>query len=452
MSVIESGPTPEIGPAEFGEGGAPIYGPVDVYSEDLTSYWNIRLFDRNGNAVNANYSGYSDSGTTNEIVHATDRRLNFYLNAVDECEFSLYLDDPMAANINRLTRFVKVWRSVPGYSDSSNQPVFAGIVGQTSKNGEQNIMRVKCFSPFWRLQFRFHLLNHYLKTNNNPGYGTGAEYRQSELIWKLIDLINNAFGLAVSFTGIDRGTFIDLASEVIIAPYFQPKGANTWAEIFDELLLRPGSVDLIPRYHHTAGNPTLMFMDTALKRGYVRPTTFTYRTATPSNCTDMIEEELVIPSAGQNGDGGFANYVWAVGAGGPNSGKIAVTQNASGSGEGYGAIGIYMKRIDMPNIKRIGVLSDPITNKPTHLRAIADAELKKSIVPQKTYAVTLSPVANIFYSKDFTVGDIVTLNGSRGAMSVNASQRIYQCSLSISDNNFETASPLLSKDFYGKVG
>ena len=225
--------------------------------------WTIEHFNRSGNAINANYAGYSDIGITNEVAHATNRQLGFFLNSIDTCEFSLYLDDPMAAQINRLTSFIKVWRSTPGYSDPSNQPAFAGPVYYHQKNGAQNIMNIKCASPLWILQLRFHLLNHYLKTNPD----TAVDYRQSELIWRLIYFISNAFGPVVSQTGIDKGTFFDVATEIIMAPYFQPKGANVWTEIFDGILARAGSVDIIPRYHHTSGNGRLMYLDTALKRG-----------------------------------------------------------------------------------------------------------------------------------------------------------------------------------------
>ena len=52
---------------------------------------------------------------------------------------------------------------------------------------------------------------------------------------------------------------------------------------------------------------------------------------------------------------------------------------------------------------------------------------------------------------DFAIGDVVKLNANRGALLVeNKDQRIYQCQLGISDNNVETASPLLANDFYGK--
>src|SRR6476659_1428280 len=216
--------------------------------------WNIRLYDRFGNAINANYDGYSDFGTTNEIVHATDRNLGFYLNGLDTCTFSVYLDDPMAYQIKRLTTFVKVWRTVPGYSDPADQPCFAGIVTWHEKQGAANIMRVQAYAPMWILQLRFHILNHYLKTNPD----TGDEYKQSELLWRLIYFISNAFGPTVSFTGIEKGTFYDVASEITMAPYFQPKGANVWTEIFDGILAKAASIDIIPRYSHADGNGRLM--------------------------------------------------------------------------------------------------------------------------------------------------------------------------------------------------
>src|SRR6187551_1128518 len=273
--------------------------------------WTIKHYDRFGSAINANYSSFvPGESSTNEILHATNREMGFYLNSLDTLSFSLLLSDPMAAEIRRLTSFIKVWRTTPGYSDPSNEPCFSGIVTSTQKNGSSNLMNVQAYSPFWILQCRFHLLNHYLKTNPD----TAADYKQSELIWRLIYFISNAFGPTVSFTGIDKGTFYDVGSEITMAPYFQPKGANVWTEIFEGILAKAASVDLIPRYHHTNGNGRLMYLDTALKRGTDRSGTisFDYRTATPSNCNDVTELEEVLPNK-------FGNYVWAVGQGGPNS-------------------------------------------------------------------------------------------------------------------------------------
>src|SRR5438034_9500582 len=101
--------------------------------------WLMRLYDISGNEITCNYAGYSDSGITSAIAHATDRNLGFNLNNYDSLEFNLYLDDPMAKKIKRLTSFIKVWRTVPGYSDPSNQPCFAGIVGYHKKNGAANL-------------------------------------------------------------------------------------------------------------------------------------------------------------------------------------------------------------------------------------------------------------------------------------------------------------------------
>ena len=403
--------------------------------------WTIRHYDRFGNAINANYSGYSDFGTSNQIYHATDRVMDFNLNGIDTIGFSLYLDDPMAAQIRRLASFIKVWRNVPGYSDASNTPCFAGIVANHRKDGAANTMQVQAYSPLWRLQTRFHIANHYLKTNPD----TGADYKQSELIWRLIKFISNAWGIGspISYPGIDQGTFYDVVSEITMAPYFQPKGANVWTEIFDGILARAASVDIIPRYHHTGGNARLMYLDTALKRGSDKSgsVSFEFHTSTPSNCDNVVEDEQVFPNK-------FGNYVWAVGMGGPNSGKLARAENASSTGEGYNAIGIYMVKNDYRDEKRLGISGPP----PTHLRANAVNDLARAIVPDLNYSVEVSPAANIYYGKDFSIGDVVNLNASKGALSVsNVKQRVYECTLAISDANIETISPKIAKDFTGKV-
>jgi hypothetical protein len=407
--------------------------------------WHIKHYDRFGNAINTNYASYViGEGSTNEILHATNRQLGFYLNSIDTLNFSVYLDDPVATQIKRLESFIKVWRTWPGGGDPSNQPCFAGIVGNHQKIGSQNIMNVSAYNPLWRLQLRFHLLNHYLKTNPD----TDEEYRQSELIWRLIYFVSNAFGPTVSNTGIEEGIFSDRFSEITMAPYFQPKGANVWSEIFDGILAKASSIDIIPRYHHTSGNSRLMYLDTALKRGTDKSgsVSFEYHTTTPSNCDDFNELEEVIP-------GKFGNYVWAVGAGGPNSGKVAVAQDAGFLDEGYNRIGIYMVRNDYPDVKRLGVLgaNPPITA--THLRANSLNDLDRAIVPDHRYEIVLSEAANIYYGKDFSIGDVVEVNASKGAISASGlKQRVYECNLSMSDNNVETVQPRIANDFTGKFG
>lgn len=409
--------------------------------------WTIRHYNRGGSPISTNYAGYSDVGTTNEIAHATDRRMGFFLNNYDTLEFSVYLDDPVATQIEKATSFIKVWRNVPGYSDPSNQPCFAGYTYYTRKSGAENIMNVKCASPFWKLLSRFHIDNHYLKVNVD----TGEDYRQSELIWKLIKLLETppplgAFGDG-GYMGIDKGTFFDRDDEVVIAPFWQPRGQWSYTEIFEEILDKAGSVDLIPRYHHTDGSRRLMFLDTALKRGTDRSgsVAFNYHTGSNDNCDNLVEEEFITP-------GKFANYVWAVGAGGPNSGKVAIEADPGSSGLGYNAISVYMAQKDYPDIKRMGIRGANPPKTATQLRAHALNDFARAMLPDLNYEVTLSPAAPFYYGAHFSLGDVVSVNASKGALQLSGlKQRIYEVNLSISDNNMETIQPLISDDFTGKV-
>lgn len=402
--------------------------------------WTMRLYTPGGSGLSAANMNVLAPATSNKIEHATNRIVTFPLNGIDTLDFSVYLDDPMAALITRLRTYVKLWRTVRNdgggviYADGASSPCFAGVVAYTNKQGAENIMHVKVQAPLWRLQSRHHLLNHYLKTNVD----TGDEYTQSELMWKIIDLVNNAFGLDDSNTGIVKGSFSS-GNDPVVAPYFIAKGSNTWTN-FDTILTRPGGVDILPTYYHADGDPTLMYFNTDEKRGSVIGTSFRYRTGSGDNLDDLQEEMQVVP-------GEFGNYYWAVGQGGPNSGKIAMEENIDEDADAYESIGIYMVREDFPEIKKIGVS----TPKPTHLKAVAAAEFAQARLPKPTYTCVLSPAGGTYYGSHFSVGDVVGVVGSRGALSVNTSQRIYDVSCSISDNNMETASVSISEDFTGKV-
>lgn len=402
--------------------------------------WTMRAYNLDGGGLTA-LSYDPDLPATNEIRHADDRRFTMHLNGVDELGFTLYLDDPMALNIRRLKTVVKLWREVQDddgnilFSNGASSPAFAGVVGWTHKDGNSNQMQIKCYSPLWRLQSRFHILNHYLNINPN----TGSPYKQSELMWRLIQMVNGAFGVD-SRTGIVQGTFA-WPGEPTVAPYFVAKGSNTWSNIFDDLMVRPSSPDIYPDYVHD-GTYRLMEFSTDQRRGadVSASVKFNYHTdpegATPANLENMSEEEMPSP-------GDFANYVWAVGQGGPNSGKIAKRENtsAAANSDGYGEIGIYMARVDRNEIKRLAALGP-----------IADAELAQRKVPKSAYTVTLSPAAELYYGSDFVMGDVVALNADKGALQVtNKKQRIYQVELVMSANNMETPNVLVANDFYGKV-
>jgi len=137
--------------------------------------------------------------------------------------------------------------------------------------------------------------------------------------------------------------------------------------------------------------------------------------------------------------GEFANFLWVIGQGGANSGKVALEWDNSSGDFDSNSIGLYMKTVDKSEIKRVATLS-----------AIADAELKQSRFPKFAYNVTLAPYG-LIYQQDFAIGDVVTLVANKNALQVNAPQRVYQAALTMSDNNVEIVAPLVAKDFYGKV-
>jgi hypothetical protein len=393
----------------------------------------MRLYDTSGGPITgADYNG----AVSNEIKHGFSRQLEIPLNGIDQLSFSLYLDDPMSYNIVRLRTVVKLWRTIRNDSGTviyaDNDPCFGGVVGYTLKDGAENTMNINVQSPFWRLQFRMHILNHYLKTNID----TGLDYKQSELMWKLIDLVNNAFGLEDSNTGIIKGIFA-AANDPVVAPYFVAKGSNTWTHIFETIMNRPGGVDIVPSYTHVDGDPSILVFNTDEKRGESNVITLRYRTGSADNLDNLTEENQPVP-------GEFANYLWAVGQGGPNSGKIAMEENINSDADGYRNIGIYMRRADFPDIKKIGLAGPP----PTHLKAIAKSEFAQSRIPKTNYTCEISPVGGVYYGSHFSVGDTVDLLGGKGSLNVNeTSQRIYDATLSMSENNIESTSVSIAEDF-----
>jgi hypothetical protein len=400
--------------------------------------WTIKHYNFDGSTESpANYSGYSFDTTSNEVFHATDRNMNFYLNGVDDAGFTLYLDDPMASIIVPTKSYIKIWRHIYEsdgttliYEDESDIPAFAGIVQSTLKDGDANTMQVKCFSPLWRLQTRFHVRNHYLVIDRD----TGNPYTGSGIMFKLIDLLNNAFpATGDEYTGIEQGT-ASWVGEPEMSPYFVAKGSVTWSLIFDDVMSRPAAADIIPVYNDDTTNIN-MFLNTDEKRGsnLSGSIAFNYHTENNDNCENVNEELSANP-------GDFANFVWAIGHGGANSGKVAVAwDNASGDYDSN-SIGLYMKTVDKSEVKRLKAL-----------HSIASAELKQSRWPKMALSVQLSPYGGLIYNYSYGIGDVVKVNANKGALQISKNQRVYQVGLSISDNNVEVATPLVSNDFYGKI-
>lgn len=402
--------------------------------------WTIKHYNYTGQTgIPANYSNYSTSITTNEVLHASNRNIGFYLNGLDDCGFTLYLDDPMAELIIPTKSVIKVWRTVYEadgetiiFDDATGpgSPSFVGTVASTTKDGDANTMDVKCFSPLWRLQSRFHLRNHYLVNDQE----TDDLYTGTGVIFKLITLLEDTFpATGDAYTGIQIGER-NWFDEPHLSPYFVAKGSNTWSLIFDDIMARPAAADIIPVYNDD-GTDVQMILNTDEKRGDDLSSTivFKYHTGSNDNCENVTEDMAANP-------GEFANFLWIVGQGGPNSGKVAVAwDNASGDFDSN-LIGLYMKTVDKQDVKRVTALND-----------IAEAELAQSRFPKASHEVTLSPYGGLIYNYHYSVGDVIQLLASKGALQVNKKQRIYEVQLAMSDNNVETVSPLVSNDFYGKV-
>jgi hypothetical protein len=397
----------------------------------------MRNYDLTGTPVTAlDYFG----NTTNQIKHATDRSVQFILNTIDQLTFSLYLDDPMAAVMNRGQNLVGLWRDVNdtvfSKTYTASDPDFMGIVTGTQKNGEENKVHVTVQSPLWRIQNHFHILNHHLWLDTGPGcvICDNAEYDVSALVWKVIDLINNAFGVS-SQTGIAKGTITKVGASG--APYFIGKGSPSWAHIMDDLMGRDLHPDLTPRYVHSDGSPTMMDLDVTPVRGTDKSGTvkFNYhkgRAGHPEdwNCDDFQEDGQLVP-------GQYGNYVWITGQGGPNVSYVSKEDDAD-----IAAKSIYMRLVQL--------------NKPmkyTQMQGMGTRELAAAEHGDKpVYNVVLSPTVPPYFRTDFLVGDVVELNANKGALVVSGlKQRIYSMTLAMSDNNVEVCSVELSYDFFSKV-
>jgi len=398
--------------------------------------WTMRLYNRAGTPVTG--TAY-DGSTSNVIENATNRQMSFALNGIDTASFTVYLDDPMALVIDKFLT-VKIWREVSDTENSktlsltSTRPDFAGVISGVNRNGESNVMQVNCQSPLWRLQSRFHILNHYLVTDPD----TDDPYRQGGMLFKLIDLVNEAFG-ADSETGIVLGTISDQGP--IVAPKFIGKGTNTWSN-FKEMLDKPGSVDLTCQYWHTDGQQRMMDFNTDTKRGTDRSTSgvfWQYHTGL-KNLANLEQDSQVAPNE-------FGNYLWVVGQGGPNSGLVAQQELTTGPYE-MSVIGNYMKYIDREDVKTLGTGDTDSGG----VKPIAASEIIRSGFPRDRYTASVTPGTPPYYGIDYFLGDVIRLDASKGALVVaNAKQRIYEISLANSDNNMEQATVQLTDDFWGKV-
>lgn len=447
-----------------------------------TVFWEIRLYDLLSQEKTA-AGVYPEDSTSSQIRYATDLKWTQPLNGLDTFEASVYLDDPMAAIIDKKTCLIKIWRTVDDPANGKSKtkfnftPDFAGPIIATSHNdGESGKLKFTAISPLWRLQNHFHIRNHHLVLDNSAGEDIIGNHQggnkdnlpldQSALMFKLIDLISHGVlpvphesGLGIikpltadysgtpgTYQGVGLG--VDYwPKTVVTAPFYAGAGVNVWSEIFDDLMSRPGGVDIVPQYIHdptgatTYGAPiapqvqvdgkrSLLFFKTDVKRGANRSAsvTFGYRTS-PFNLEAAADSSQLVP-------GTYGNFVWTVGDGGPNT-YFAQQDDLTD----IDADGLYM------------VLKDIGGAKKASLDGIATTELaraKKSDLP--VYTAKVSPAAGIYYDIDYTVGDVCKFNMIRDNWSqLNIKQRIYEVVLEYSDNNVESVTMSIADDFTSKV-
>lgn len=417
---------------------------------DYDFSWDIRVYDLDGTELAV-------------LTEAAERRLSMPLNGIDACQFTMYLDDPLIdptatppgdpSIIRTIDRVVKVWRTVTDvtdpdlpvevYADPDGTPAFAGYITRAEKVGGSNTIQVIAQSPLWRLQSRFHLLNHYLvidyvgqaDANHQGGNEDGNPWDISALMFRLIDLVQGAFG-GVSNNGILKPAtgppFWPATLEM--GPFRVNKGDNTWT-LFSTLLDQVGGPDLMPEYIHTASSPDLMYFGTAEHRGTdVSAAVHLDYYMGNFNLDDISELEEVIPDK-------FSNYDWAVGQGGPNV-SVAIAADINTTDMGYDNVGVYMHQIENESIS---------TGVGSVLQDNADAELAKTHVRPSTYSLMISPLT-LIYNDSFTLGDIVEVNANKGALQISAlKQRIYEVVLSLSDVNVESCDVVVADDFFSKV-
>jgi hypothetical protein len=410
--------------------------------------WQMKHYGLDGGPVVGDYTGFpfaSSTGDTEEIRNPRNRVWTQVHNSMDFMTFTLGLDHPHAALIEKKSSIIKMWRTINDvdhgkvHLPTPTQPDFAGIVVATKKSGAANTMDVTVMSPLWRLQTHIHIDNHHLVLDtSSPPAGTlggnkdNQPWDHSALMWYLIDLVNGAFGVA-SRTGILKPTVGPdyWPRTLAMAPYYVAKGSNTWSNIFDDLMQRVGGADFAPTYFHTDNNPGLMYFKTAVARGSDRSSSvsFDYYTGA-KNVDDVVEDAQVVP-------GKYGNYVWAVPDGGPNV-YVAIAEDLTSISN----VGIYMVLDEIPGAKKATV--DNV--KTAHLNAAKKAD-------EPVYTITMAPGTTTYAGIDYFLGDIIALNADRGALNFSGKkQRIMQLALAISDNNMETPTVTLTHDFQSKVG
>jgi len=447
----------------------------------VTYEWETRIYDLDGVEL-CQVGGVGTPEGSGQIAP----QLTFLLNGIDSYSFTMYLDDPQLdpaqggdpTLIRPLDRIVKVWRHVHDtdvvgdesmvdfrYDDDPGFPAFCGIITGLDMTGSTLQVTITAQSPYWRLASHFHLLNHYLVIDYNGqsadlqhegGNEDNHPWDVSALAFRLIDLVNHAFG-ADSRTGIVKPTGVAPFWEKTVTlhgGYRAARGNNVWIEIMelfwaqDETSATP---DLVPTYLHIdfGDDPDnawkLMQFDTLKHRGddVSADVSFDF-------CTGNINLDDITDSVAITNDN-FANYVWAVGQAGPNGARRPAIDVA---GEfGYENVGVYMY------YSEVASWAHRLTN--AWIQKQANMELLRRNKIPHTYTMKPSALRQPYFASNrdaasasqyvFTMGDVVGLKADKGMLQVNTTQRIYEVVLQLTENCTEMCETRIARDFLTKV-
>ena len=442
--------------------------------------WEVRIYDLAGIEV-AQIGGTGTPEGSGQVAP----QFAPALNGIDAYTFTMYLDDPQLdpaqggdpTIIQPLLRIVKLWRhivdtdvnqdgtNVPWtYDDAPGFPAFCGVITGLEMMGSTQQVTVTAQSPYWRLGSRFHLNNHYLVIDyagQNVSYHEGGnmdnhQWDVSALAFRLIDLINHAFG-PDSRTGIVKPTSGPPYWEKTVTlhgGYRAARGNVVWTEIQELLWAQEGTTatpDLVPTYIHIdhGDSPStawkLMIFDTAKHRGEDVSADVSF-----DFCTGNINlDDLTVSQQATNDN--FANYVWAVGQAGPN-GARKFASDVSGD-YGYDTVGIYMY------YSEVSAWAHRLTN--PWIQKQANMELARRNHIPETYTIKPSPLVEPYFvtnrslatdtTKCFELGDVVGIKGDKGMMQVDVKQRIYEVVLQLTENCTEVIETRIAKDFLSKV-
>jgi hypothetical protein len=428
--------------------------------------WLIRAYDLEGNPLSIP-DMLGVSADSEQVRYCSQRVLSQPVNGIEQLSGRILLVDPAAGLINKKTTVLKMWRTINDPIRGIIKPYvaatpdFAGPVIATNVSASSGYKSFIAVNPLWRMQERFHVLNHHLQDDTvlSPDYpsphqltcnGDNLPFDASALMYRMIALLSarstpfqrtdlcirrpptkDYTGTPGAFVGTGAGA--DYWPKTIqVAPYFIAKGTMGWDEMFQDIMQRVSHPDLHPEYIHVNGDRKLMYFKTAVVRGTDKSGTVHFDFHTGSfNLADIDVDETLTP-------GSYGNFVWVIGDGGPNVYAALALDVASEMAYGSAMI--------------LDTVSGGIK---TDLDPVAPAELavgKQGDAP--TFQLTLLPedVGSFYYGVDYDLGDIITVNATKGYWSISGyKQRIYQADLNMDDDNVETPQLLVSNDYLGKI-